>query len=133
MGNPIVARSGAAQTAASALLSAADIWSTDNRVSMPAEIPQSKPDTTALAETADHLAEAPDNRAAEIAPAEIPEPKRAETIAPARTLRPSELLAETRFFSMIAKRVLDLTPTRSKSVEIKPAEIKAAEIKAAIQ
>ena len=149
MSDPIVARSGSARTSASALLSAADIWSTDSRASTPAKIPETqKAETTASAEIPETkrveasslaaqtsaLAEISEpERAETTAPAEIPEPKTAETIAPARTLRPSELLAEARFFSMIAKRVLDLTPARSKSAEIKPAEIKAAEIEAAIK
>jgi NTE family protein len=147
MSDPIIARSGTVRTAASALLSAADIWSTDNRASAPAKIPETKAetasaeipetrrvDTTALAGQTTALAEISEPKRAEtVAAAEIPEPKRAETIAPARTLRPSELLAEARFFSMIAKRVLDLTPARSKSAEIKPAEIKAAEIESAIK
>src|SRR6202043_1204213 len=149
MSDPIVARSGSARTAASALLSAADIWSTDSRASTPAKIPETqKAETTAPAETPETkrveasslaaqttaLAEIREpERAETTAPAEIPEPKTAETSAPARTLRPSELLAEARFFSMIAKRVLDLAPARSKSAEIKPAEIKAAEIEAAIE
>jgi NTE family protein len=147
MSDPIIARSGSARTAASALLSAADIWSTDSRASTPAKIPETqKAETTASAEIPETkrveasslaaqttaLAEIREpERAETTAPAEIPEPKTAETIAPARTLRPSELLAEARFFSMIAKRVLDLTPARSKSAEIKPAEIKAAKIEAA--
>ena len=118
MGNPIVAQSGSARTAASALLSAADIWSTDNsRASTPAEIPQSKTtisetektETPALAETPDNIAETPDNKTTDpTALAEIPEPKRSDT--PARTLRPSELLAEARFFSMIAKRASEPAP-----------------------
>jgi NTE family protein len=120
MGNPLGARSGSAQTAASALLSAADIWSTDNRASVPAEIPQNrttipetkKPETIARAEAPDNLAETPDNKATEpTALAEIPEPKIAE--APARALRPSELLAEARFFSMIAKRAPEPAPKAS--------------------
>ena len=118
MGNPIVAQSGSARTAASALLSAADIWSTDNsRASTPAEIPQSKTtisetektETPALAEIPDNIAETPDNKTTDpTALAEIPEPKRSDT--PARTLRPSELLAEARFFSMIAKRASEPAP-----------------------
>jgi NTE family protein len=152
MSDPIVARSGPVRTSASALLSAADIWSTDSRASTPAKIPETQKAETQKAETTapveipetkrveassltaqtSALAEISEpERAETTAPAEIPEPKTAETIAPARTLRPSELLAEARFFSMIAKRVLDLTPARSKSAEIKPAEIKPAEIKAA--
>jgi NTE family protein len=152
MSDPIIARSGSARTAASALLSAADIWSTDSRASTPAEIPETqKAETTAPAEISETkrvetaslvaqttaLAEIPEPKRAETTFAEIPESKTAQTIAPARTLRPSELLAEARFFSMIAKRVLDLTPARSKSAEIKAAEIEAAievvEIKAAIK
>ncbi len=136
MGNPIVAQSGSARTAASALLSAADIWSTDNsRASAPAEIPQRKTTISETKKTENTaLAEIPDNKAAEpTALAEIPEPKRSDTTALARTLRPSELLAEARFFSMIAKRVLDLAPGGRKSADIKDAEIKAAEIKAAVQ
>src|SRR5580692_10272037 len=117
MSDPISVR-----TAASALLSAADIWSTDGRASAPAIIPETKKAETAPAEI-------PETKRAETTGrAEIPEQKKAETIAPARTLRPSELLAEARFFSMIAKRVLDLTPAGRKSAEIKSAEIKAAEI-----
>src|ERR1700726_1735915 len=149
MSDPIIARSGSVRTAASALLSAADIWSTNSRASTPAKIPETpKAETTAPAEIPETkrveasslaaqttaLAEIREpERAQTTAPAEIPEPKTAETSAPARTLRPSELLAEARFFSMIAKRVLDLAPARSKSAEIKPAEIKAAEIEAAIE
>jgi NTE family protein len=120
MGNPIVAQSGSARTAASALLSAADIWSTDNsRASTPAEIPQSKTtisetektETPALAEIPDNIAETPDNKTTETtALAETPEPRRSDTTAPARTLRPSELLAEARFFSMIAKRASEPAP-----------------------
>jgi NTE family protein len=112
MGNPIVARSGFAQTAASALLSAADIWSTDNRASVPAEIPQNKT-TVSETETTETTAlpEIPDNDTTETtALAEIPEPKRSDTTAPARTLRPSELMAEARFFSMAAKRVSEPAP-----------------------
>jgi NTE family protein len=131
MSDPIIA----VRTAASALLSAADIWSTDSRASTPAKIPETpKAETTAPAEIPETKRVETTSLAAETtALAEIPEPKRAETIAPARTLRPSELLAEARFFSMIAKRVLDLTPAGRKSAEIKPAEIKAEEIKAAIE
>jgi NTE family protein len=123
------------RTAASALLSAADIWSTDSRASTPAKIPETpKAETTAPAEIPETKRVETTSLAAETtAHAEIPEPKRAETIAPARTLRPSELLAEARFFSMIAKRVLDLTSAGRKSAEIKPAEIEAEEIKAAIE
>jgi NTE family protein len=143
MSDPISVR-----TAASALLSAADIWSTDGRASAPAIIPETKKaetapaeipetkrvETTALAGETTARAEVHEPKRAETAVrAEIPEQKKAETIAPARTLRPSELLAEARFFSMIAKRVLDLTPAGRKSAEIKPAEIKAAEIKTAIE
>jgi NTE family protein len=147
MSDPIVARSGSARTSASALLSAADIWSTDSRASTPAKIPETEkaeitasaeiPETkrleaSSLAAQTTALAEIREPERAETpAPAEIPEPKTAETIAPARTLRPSELLAEARFFSMIAKRVLDLTPARSKSAETKPAETKPAETKPA--
>jgi NTE family protein len=156
MGNPLVTRGGSAQTAASALLSATEIWSTGSQVSTPVEIPESKSaatsapaeipeteraETTALAETSEParagttaLAQIPEpERVETTALAEIPEPKGAETIAPARTLRPSELVAEAKFFSMIAKRVLDLKPARSKAAELLPAEIKAAEIKAAIE
>jgi NTE family protein len=135
MSDPIIARSGSVRTAASALLSAADIWSTDSRASTPAKIPETpKAETTAPAEIPETKRVETTSLAAETtALAEIPEPKRAETIAPARTLRPSELLAEARFFSMIAKRVLDLTSAGRKSAEIKPAEIEAEEIKAAIE
>jgi NTE family protein len=135
MSDPIIARSGSVRTAASALLSAADIWSTDSRASTPAKIPETpKAETTAPAEIPETKRVETTSLAAETtALAEISEPKRAETIAPARTLRPSELLAEARFFSMIAKRVLDLTSAGRKSAEIKPAEIEAEEIKAAIE
>ncbi len=95
MGNPLVARNSSAQTAASALLSAADIWSTDNRASVPAEIPQNKKTETALAETSDNLAETPDNKATETAAravipenrTTIPETKKPETTAVAEYSR----------------------------------------------
>ena len=156
MGNSLFARNGSAQTAASALLSTTEIWSTGSRVSSPVEIPATttaethapagipeteRAETTAVAAIpeperveATALSAIPEpERAVTTALAAMPEPKKAETLAPARTLRPAELVAEAKFFSMIAKRVLDLKPTRSKPAEVLPAEIKAAEIKAAIE
>src|SRR5260370_6734156 len=121
MSDPIVARSGSVRTSASALLSAADIWSTNSRAptpaevvepkkaetTAPAEIPETKrAETTALGGETTALAEIPETKRAETA--EIPEPKRAETIAPARALRPAEAFAEARFFRMIAQHRLEL-------------------------
>ena len=79
------------QSAASALLSAVQIWS------MSASNPQAAPvETTASTET-------PDAQGAS-APTDIPD------AAQARRARPSRLLAEARFFSSSARRVQELTP-----------------------
>jgi len=79
------------RTAATALLSAADIWSTNDVVTARAEAP-------AVTEKAPEKAEIPQ--------AEEP----VEQAAPARRLRPSEVLAEARFFSSHGKRAQDSLP-----------------------
>ena len=77
------------RTAATALLSAADIWSTDSVVT-------ARGDAPAVTETPEKT--------------EIPQAKPAEEAAPARRLRPSEVLAEARFFSSHGKRTQDSLP-----------------------
>jgi NTE family protein len=79
------------RTAATALLSAADIWSTNDVVTARAEAP-------AVTDKAPEKAEIPQ--------AEEP----VEQAAPARRLRPSEVLAEARFFSSHGKRAQDSLP-----------------------
>ena len=79
------------QSAASALLSAVQIWS------MPASNAQAAPvETPASTETSDAQAAS--------AQADLPDG------AQAKRARPSQLLAEARFFSSSARRVQDLTP-----------------------
>src|SRR6185312_14748223 len=73
------------RTSATALLSAADIWSTNEVV-------------TARAEAPAVIGKAPEK--AETAQADEP----VEQAAPMRRLRPSEVLAEARFFSSHGKR-----------------------------
>jgi NTE family protein len=91
------------RTAATALLSAAEIWSTNPTV---AAAPVTKAKTEATTPVA-----APavvETTTAEAAPptvAEAPEAKAPEQAAPGRRLRPSEVLAEARFFSSHGKRV----------------------------
>jgi NTE family protein len=75
------------RTAATALLSAADIWSTNDVVTARDEAP-------AVTDTA------PENT-------EIPQAQPVEEAALARRLRPSEVLAEARFFSSHGKRAQD--------------------------
>src|SRR5690348_14026981 len=79
------------RTAATALLSAAEIWSTNTT---PAA--KSDADVTAQAETAAAI-----DQAAEKPEAEAKSP---EEPAFAQRLRPSEVLAEARFFSLQGKR-----------------------------
>jgi NTE family protein len=93
------------RTAATALLSAAEIWSTNPTVAAPAVInAKTEPVKTEAAITpvaapaVVETAEAP-------AVVETPEAKVQEQAAPARRLRPSEVLAEARFFSSHGKRV----------------------------
>jgi len=79
------------QSAASALLSAVQIWS------MSASNPQAAPVETAAS------TETPDSQGAP-AQADIPDGTQA------KRARPSRLLAEARFFSSNARRVPELTP-----------------------
>jgi hypothetical protein len=79
------------QSAASALLSAVQIWS----------MSASNPQATSVEEPAS--TETPDAQGAS-APTDIPDG------AQARRARPSQLLAEARFFSSSARRIQDLTP-----------------------
>jgi NTE family protein len=77
-------------TAATALLSAADIWSTNDVVT-------ARGDAPAIADNA------PENT-------KTPEAETAEVAASARRLLPSEVLAEARFFSSHGKRAQDSLP-----------------------
>ena len=88
------------RTAATALLSAADIWSTDNVVT-------ARGDAPAVTETPEST--------------KTPEAKSAEEAAPARRLRPSEVLAEARFFSSHGKRTQDSLPAATfETAEVGP-------------
>ena len=90
------------RSAASALLSATAIWSTQEEPAARTEAPApaKAPEAAKTPETAKipEQAEAP-------APTEVP-----EQAAPKRKLRPSELVAEARFFSSSAKRPSDPNP-----------------------
>jgi NTE family protein len=92
------------RTAATALLSAAEIWSTSPAVAAPRV-------TSAKTEAAITPVAAPaavETTTAEPAPptiVETPQANAQEQAAPARRLRPSEVLAEARFFSSHGKRV----------------------------
>src|SRR5690349_18896732 len=92
------------RSAATALLSAAEIWSTNPTVAAPS-VTNAKADgkTDAAAEEAAAPAVVETTEAAAVAIVEVPEAKPQE--APAgRRLRPSEVLAEARFFSSHGKR-----------------------------
>jgi NTE family protein len=82
------------RTAATALLSAADIWSTNEVVTARAEAP-------AVTDQAPEKTEIP----------QAQEP--VEEAAPTRRLRPSEVLAEARFFSSHGRRAQDGLPAPS--------------------
>jgi NTE family protein len=87
------------RTAATALLSAAEIWSTNPTVAA-SPVANAKTEAAITPVTAPAVVEA-------AAPAivETPEAKPAEQAAAGRRLRPSEVLAEARFFSSHGKRV----------------------------
>src|SRR5262245_13245348 len=88
----------ASRSAASALLSATAIWSTNEAPAARAEAP-----TTPTAPVSADIAE--QAQIVEQVAEPIPEP-----VAPKRKLRPSELVAEARFFSSSAKRAPDVDP-----------------------
>jgi NTE family protein len=89
------------RSAATALLSAADIWSTNDVVTARAEVP-------AVTAKAPVQTEIPRT---EIAQAGIPQAEKpVEEAKPVRRLRPSEVLAEARFFSSHGKRAQEGLP-----------------------
>src|SRR6185312_14020468 len=97
------------RTAATALLSAADIWSTNEVVTARAEAP-------AVTGQAPEKPEIPQAQIpqAQILQAQILQAlEPVEEAAPARRLRPSEVLAEARFFSSHGKRAQDSLPAPS--------------------
>ena len=95
------------RTAATALLSAAEIWSTNPTVAAPcvtnAKTESAKTETAIAPVAAPVVVETAE--AAASAVVETPEANPPEQAAPARRLRPSEVLAEARFFSSHGKRV----------------------------
>ena len=90
------------RTAATALLSAAEIWSTNPTVAAPRVI-NAKTEPAIAPVAAPVVVETAE--AAALAVVETPEANAPEQAAPARRLRPSEVLAEARFFSSHGKRV----------------------------
>jgi NTE family protein len=92
------------RTAATALLSAAEIWSTNPTVAAPS-VTNVKTDGATTPVAAPAVVETTTTEAAPPIVAETPEAKPAEQAAPGRRLRPSEVLAEARFFSSHGKRV----------------------------
>ena len=90
------------RTAATALLSAAEIWSTNPTV---AEPPVNNAKTDAVTDEVAAIAETAEAAAPAIV--ETPETKSQEQPTSGRRLRPSEVLAEARFFSSHGKRVLE--------------------------
>jgi NTE family protein len=92
----------APRSAASALLSATAIWSTNEAPAARAEAPP--PPTAPVPTNVAEQAQIPE-QVAEPIPAPVP-----EQAAPKRKLRPSELVAEARFFSSSAKRPPDVDP-----------------------
>jgi NTE family protein len=104
------------RTAATALLSAADIWSTNEVVTARAE-------ARAVTGQAPEKPEIPQARIpqAQILQAQILQAlEPVEEAAPARRLRPSEVLAEARFFSSHGKRAQDSLPAPSLGPEAPP-------------
>jgi NTE family protein len=95
------------RTAATALLSAAEIWSTSPTVATPrvanAKTESAKTEAAIAPVAAPVVVETAE--AAASAAVETPEANAQEQAAPARRLRPSEVLAEARFFSSHGKRV----------------------------
>jgi NTE family protein len=90
------------RTAATALLSAAEIWSTNPTVAAPPVI-NAKTEPAIAPVAAPVVVET--TEAAAPAVVETQETEVQEQAAPARRLRPSEVLAEARFFSSHGKRV----------------------------